>query len=285
MSTATPAPSGSTPAPSDPTPGHPTPGAPPPLDLPVSSVPLTRLVRVELRKSMDTRAGRWLAGVILGLCVLVVGVTALAAPAEVRGLEMLLTFAGGTLTTFLPVLVILLVTSEWSQRTALVTFTLEPHRPRIVLAKLLAGLVLSVVVIALAFVVAVLGALLTGTRGPIDWEVDPLLVLNAFGLGTLIVVLVGFAIAMLTMNTPAAIVLYFAYLLVLPSVVGALGFFFDWFADLAPWIELNTAQIPLGTGDYVPSGTEWAQLATAALIWLVLPFVLGLLRLLRAEVK
>ena len=28
----------------------------------------------------------------------------------------------------LPVLGIMLVTSEWSQRTAMVTFTLEPHR-------------------------------------------------------------------------------------------------------------------------------------------------------------
>ena len=33
---------------------------------------------------------------------------------------------------------ILLVTSEWSQRTALITFTLVPHRSRVLVAKLLA---------------------------------------------------------------------------------------------------------------------------------------------------
>ena len=35
----------------------------------------------------------------------------------------------------LPVLGILLVTSEWSQRTAMVTFTLEPSRSRVIAAK------------------------------------------------------------------------------------------------------------------------------------------------------
>ena len=39
----------------------------------------------------------------------------------------------------MPVVGILLVTSEWTQRTAMISFTLVPHRSRVLLAKLLAG--------------------------------------------------------------------------------------------------------------------------------------------------
>jgi len=40
---------------------------------------------------------------------------------------------------------ILLVTSEWSQRASLITFTLVPHRSRVLAAKLLAGVSLAVI--------------------------------------------------------------------------------------------------------------------------------------------
>ena len=84
-------------------------------------------------------------------------------------------------------------------------------------------------------------------------------------------VLIGFAIATLLMNTPAAIVGYFAYSLILPIAVGILGSLSSGFADVAPWIEFNTAQTPLFTGDYTPTGEEWAQIAVSGTIWLVDP--------------
>ena len=43
----------------------------------------------------------------------------------------------------LPVMGILLVTSEWSQRTDMTTFALEPHRSRVIMAKLVTGVVLD----------------------------------------------------------------------------------------------------------------------------------------------
>jgi hypothetical protein len=33
------------------------------------------------------------------------------------------------------------------------------------------------------------------------------------------------------------------------------------------------------------TGEQWAQLATSSAIWILLPFVLGLVRVIRAEVK
>ena len=260
----------------------PVPGTPGALDISSTPrVPLGRLVSVELRKSLDTRAGRWFTGSIVALCLAIVVIFALIADGGGLTYGDFLMVSGSVLGYFLPILVILMVTSEWSQRTGLVTFTLEPHRPRVVLAKFLAALVLGASLIVLAAAVAGLGALIAGA----EWSVETGLLVNGFVVANLIGIVLGFAIAMLLMNTPAAIVTYFIYTLVLPTAVAILGAFQEWFADLAPWIEFNTAQAALFEGDYVPTGEETAQLVTSGLIWLVLPFVLGLLRLLRAEPK
>ena len=104
---------------------------------------------------LDTRAGFWLLGLDPG--------AAAARPGDLRsswrsndGARTYGDFLGswrsaGSL--LVPVLAItMLVTSEWSQRTGLVTFTLEPHRSRVVVAKFVAVLILAVAVIVLAIV-------------------------------------------------------------------------------------------------------------------------------------
>ena len=58
----------------------------------------------------------------------------------------------------LPVLGILLVTSEWSQRTGLITFALVPVRSRVLGAKLAASLVVSVVALVVCLAVSVIAA-------------------------------------------------------------------------------------------------------------------------------
>lgn len=247
-----------------------------------SHVPLGRLVKVEVRKALDTRAGFWFAVSIVGLVLAVEVIFAVAAPDGDRTFENHLGIAGAVLGYFLPILIIMLVTSEASQRNGLVTFTLEPKRPRIILAKFLAGLVLAVVVMVLSAVMAILGMLVGGGS---DWGVDGNLVFNGFVLSAFVAVLMGFAIATLLLNTPAAIVGYFAYTLILPTAVGILSALSEGFEKVAPWIEFNTAQTPLFMGDYTPTGEEWAQIATSAFIWLVIPLVLGIRRLLRIEFK
>ncbi|GAA2020479.1 MULTISPECIES: ABC transporter permease [Nocardioides] len=249
------------------------------------AVPFGRLVSVELRKSFDTRAGRAYSLSVVGLCVVVMLVIALLFDEGFQDFSDFLLAMGGTLGFFLPIIPILLVTGEFGQRTGLVTFTLEPRRPRIVAAKLSAGLIISLGVLVLAAVIAAVGAVLASLRGfEVSWSLEYSQVQN-FVLANLIGVLIGFALAMLLMNTPAAIVGYFVYSLIIPTVVGIIGAFVGWFQDLTPWIELNTAQTPLFTGDFRPSGEEWAQLATASIIWLVVPLTFGILRLLRAEMK
>lgn len=249
------------------------------------AVPLGRLVKVEARKAFDTRAGRWFAISIVGLVVVATAIAVLAFPDDSQDFVEMLGLSGGILGYFLPVLMILLVTSEWSQRTGLATFTLEPRRSRVVTAKLLAGVAVSVAVLVIAVLVAAIGTALSPVNGgDAVWNLG---VGEAwsFVFSSVIGVFIGFALAMLVRNSPAAIVGYFAYTLILPTVAAVLGELIDGLKDIIPWVELNTAQTPLITGDYTASGQEWAQILTSGLIWLVLPTVLGVLRLVRAEVK
>ncbi len=260
-----------------------------PLNLDIAGtarVPLSRLVKVEIRKALDTRAGRWLVIAILGLVVIIEVIYAFAANDADKNLQDFIQIPGAVLGYFLPIVIIMLVTSEASQRNGLVTFTLEPRRPRMVLAKFLAGIALAVGVMVLAVVLAMLGTLLGIVTGSDpSWSLDGGLVFNALFLSTMIGIFVGFALAMLIMNTAGAIVAYFAFTLILPTAVGLLGLISDTFEDLAPWIEFNTAQAPLISSPYSPTGEEWAQIATSGTIWLIIPLVIGIWRLLRIEFK
>ncbi|WP_205474387.1 ABC transporter permease [Nocardioides sp. SYSU D00038] len=249
-------------------------------------VSMLRLAKVEVRKALDTRAGFWFTTSIVGLVLVVLVIVALVATDSFKQFDNFLSIAGGVLGYFMPIIIIMLVTSEASQRNGLVTFTLEPRRSRVVVAKFLAGATLAATVMVLAAVMAVVAnAIAIATGADADWSVDGNLVFNGFVLANAIGVLVGFAIATLLMSTPGAIVAYFAYTIILPVAVGFLSALSDGFDRIAPWIEFNTAQVPLFEGDYVPSGEEWAQIATSGFIWLVIPLVLGVMRLLRTEFK
>jgi ABC-2 type transport system permease protein len=249
-------------------------------------VPMARLAKVELRKALDTRAGRWFVISILALVVVVEVIYALAADDNQKDFQDFVGISGFTLGYFLPIIIIMLVTSEASQRNGLVTFTLEPQRSRVVVAKFLAGIALSGAVLVLAFVLAMLGTLFgIVTGGSPEWSLEGHLLFNGFVLSNLIGVFIGFAIGMLIMNTAGGIVVYFVYSLILPTAVGILSELSSTFEEIAPWIFLNSAQAPLFEGDYKPTGEEWAQIATSGTIWLIIPLALGIWRLMRIEFK
>jgi ABC-2 type transport system permease protein len=82
-----------------------------------------------------TRAARWL---ILGVALTTTGLMLaplLAKNSIDQTQTSYLTFAALALTVLLPVVSILTLTSEWSQRTVLATFTQEPRRARVIKAK------------------------------------------------------------------------------------------------------------------------------------------------------
>lgn len=238
--------------------------------------PLARLIGVELRKAVDTRAGFWLV-LVTGL--LTIAVTALLCifgePEELTFPDML-SLAVQPASILLPVIGVLLVTSEWSQRTAQVTFALVPQRLRIVNAKLLGGLAIALAAFVVCLLVALVATLLFSPDAPARWT-DSAAFIGQSGLSTLLGMLMGIALGAAILNSAAAIVAYFA----LPIVSGILSSF-SFMDEIGKWID------PIRALDFtsnVMDGTEWARAGTCLLLWLVLPLAIGVWRIRRAEVN
>ena len=170
----------------------------------------------------------------------------------------------------------LTMTAEWSQRTAMTTFTQEPRRGRILAAKILTGQAVSLAGAGFAFLAAqaaVLAANATGrgiTTGR-DWPE-----LAGFIAFILLTGTIGIAFGALLHNTAVAIVSYFALggvfnLLMIPALQAA-----------GRWV--NTGQ----TYGWVLNG-QWAghgaQIAVSSLLWIALPLALGLIRTMRRDVR
>jgi ABC-2 type transport system permease protein len=184
----------------------------------------------------------------------------------------------------LPMVAILSVTSEWSQRSGLTTFTLVPSRGRVVAAKAVGAIGIGVVSMVLALGIGALGNIVgTAISGaPTVWDVS-VAEFASIVLATVLGMLVGFTLGVVLRSSPAAIVGYFVYSLVLPTAFGMLAAFQEWFRDLQPWVDFQYSQTRLY--DDVPNGEAWAQLGVSALPWLVLPLTVGLVMLHRSEVK
>jgi ABC-2 type transport system permease protein len=245
-----------------------------------------RLVGVELRKMADTRAGMWLliSTAALTALVMLIQLWVVVAQDISVGYRDFLIGMNSPMGVLLPVLGIMSVTSEWGQRTAMVTFTQVPSRGRVIAAKLACVLVLAVAAVVVGLLLGAIANLLYGalSGSSITWGIGPVdvfyfFLLHIFGLAT------GFAFGMLFLNTAAAIVIYFVYSFVLPGLFGIVAALIGWFHDLQPWVDFNFAQNPLIQGSM--SGRDWAHLAVSGLIWLALPAAIGLWRVLRAEVK
>ena len=121
---------------------------------------LATLTRVELRKMYDTRAGFWLLLICVLLTLLVAVLSGLFDDTDKHTLSSIFNGTSQVVTLLLPIVGILLVTSEWSQRTAQVTFTLVPRRGRVLAAKVSASVVLALIAFALALVLAAVGTAL-----------------------------------------------------------------------------------------------------------------------------
>lgn len=251
---------------------------------PPSPVPLSRVTQVELRKMFDTRSGFWLMASI--------GITALLATAAVIVFapDRELTYSnfgaavGAPMAIILPMVAILSVTSEWSQRSGLTTFTLVPHRGRVIGAKAIAAVIVAVVSMLLAFGVGalgnVVGTAITGT--PTVWDIS-LVEGLCIVLGNVLGLLTGFMLGVLIRGSAGAIVAYFVYSFVLPPLFGLLAVSQQWFENLRPWVDVNYAQSFLFNGS--PTGEQWAEIGVTGLCWLVIPLAVGLRLVMRSEVK
>ena len=247
-------------------------------------IPLTRIVGVELRKMFDTRSGFWLMASIVITSVLATAAIIVFAPHDQLTFDNFAAAIGAPMTVILPMIGILAVTSEWSQRSGLTTFTLMPRRGRVIGAKFLAAITVGVASMFIALVVGVLGTLVGSAIAGVDpvWNVSAIH-FTLIVLGSVLGMLFGFTLGLVVRNSAGAIVTYFVYTLVLPPLLGLLAANQKWFADLQPWVDYSYAQRPLFDGDV--SSQQWQHLAVTGGLWFLLPLVIGLLIVRRAEVK
>ena len=243
---------------------------------------LATLSAVELRKAVDTRAGRWLL-IVVG--ILALGGTAIgtfAVSSEDRTFDTIV-FVNLMLTTFvLPVVGILLMTGEWSQRSALTTFALVPRRSRVLVAKLVAALAIAVAGWAVAFGLACLGTAVASRPAELPaGQVWDLTIGHALAslLYVILSVGLGVALGLAFLNSAVAIVLTFVLPLawtILASLVSALS-------RIQPWLDTNVSGAYLLDPDL--SGRHWAQILTTTAVWVLLPGTIGGYRMLTREVS
>ena len=250
----------------------------------VKPIPMSRIVSVELRKMFDTRSGFWLLASIGILSLLATAATIVFAPEADQDYEAFASAIGFPMAVILPMIAILSITSEWSQRSGLTTFTLVPSRGRVIAAKSIGALLIGVVSMFVALGIGAVGNLVgTAISGAeTTWNVQPAEFANIV-LANVLGMAIGFMLGVLFRNSPGAIVAYFVYSLLFPTVFGMLAAFQDWFRDLQPWVDFNYAQTRLY--DETMTAEMWAHLGVAGLIWLVLPLTVGLAMIRRSEVK
>lgn len=272
-----------------------------------TKVPFGRLVVVEWRKMTDTRSGFWMLSITVGLLALifalviifgsVVGDTTLSASLWMQILSI-------PVSLLVPVLAITIVTQEWGQRTAMVTFALEPSRLKVVLAKLLAVVVLGVVTIAIAFALGAIGTALSAAINgdSADWHIKTNVLVWTL-VTQVLYLLMGFGLGLLLLSSPGAVAIYYVYTMILeggviiPGIFSVLYFVFDWAQSLFPWISMRIAIMPFAAdadttrqmqsaGVHADTGALGvAHLVTSIALWVGVPLVLGTYRLLRTEVK
>jgi ABC-type transport system involved in multi-copper enzyme maturation permease subunit len=232
----------------------------------------------------DTRSGFWLMASIAITALLATGAVIAFAPDSELTFSTFATAIGVPMAVILPIVAILSVTSEWSQRSGLTTFTLVPHRGRVIAAKAVVSVAVGVVSVLLAFAIGALGTVVGSAVAGVDQSWDAsftdlvnICLANALGL------LVGFMLGVLIRSSAGAIVAYFVYSFVLPTLSMLLAGSQAWFRDLQPWVDFNFAQSALFNGSL--TGEQWAQLGVTSVVWLIVPIAVGVWLVLRSEVK
>ena len=245
---------------------------------PARSQSFLKLVTIELRKSVNTRSGRVLIAAILLLAVAAITWQLTHLPQGPAGFDGFLSAASTGVLLILPVIGVMAMTSEWTQRTALTTFTLSPRRIRVQLAKFVSAIVLSavlttavVVVLALAGT-ALAGAVTDHTTSYADFGGQ----LAGAYLTIALNVVMAAAIGALIAQTAVGILVYYiaptAWSLAGPAL----------FKDNANWLDVFGAFGRIAERDL---NGMLPETLTAVGVWVVLPTIVGLWASSRREVK
>ena len=229
---------------------------------------LGRMTLVELRKMINTRAGFWLPVAVAVITLITVVVSMLVSSGRDATLTQAFHNSVQPDAFLLPVLGILLVCGEWSQRTTLTTFTLVPDRGRVLAAKLAASFALAVGAFVICLACSVVFAeLLSNAPGGAGGLSLAVLGQGLLFLAAAMVMGIAFGAAILV-SAPAIV----AYLL-LPTVWDALASSIHALATLDRWLDIGTTLGPLAQRSL--SASDWAHVGTTLALWTALPLVIG----------
>lgn len=235
-----------------------------------------RLTAVELRKMVNTRSGFWLP---IGVALVTFAVSLIASTnhgGHAATLTHVLHATALPSAFLLPVMGVLLICGEWSQRTTLTTFTLVPSRWRVIGAKLGASTFVSTVALAACllstFVCVNLLGHAPGGVGSLPWTVIAqawLYLASGMAMG------LAFGAAIL-LSAPAIV----AYLL-LPTIWDAVVGGISGLSGVARWLDSTQTLSPLAQEPM--SGTQWAHALTTFAAWIGVPIVIGWARIGRGD--
>ncbi|MDX2969136.1 ABC transporter permease [Kribbella solani] len=236
-----------------------------------------KLVTIELRKSVNTRSGRVLIAAILLIALAALAWQVTHLPAGDVTFDYLLSAAVTGVMLLLPVIGVMTMTSEWTQRTALTTFTLSPRRVRVQLAKFASAIVLSVLVLS---VVVLLTLVTTALTGAVTDHAASYAGLGGLFAGAYLTValnvVMGAAFGAVIPQTAVGILAYF----IAPTVWSMAGPAL--FKDNAKWLDVFGALGRIAERDLHGAVPETL---TAVGVWIVLPTIAGLWASSRREVK
>jgi ABC-2 type transport system permease protein len=238
---------------------------------------LPRLVAVELRKMVDTRAGLWLQLGTLGLMIALVVINIVFGKPKDQTFQDMLWSALLPATVLLPVVGLLLVSSEWSQRTSLITFTLVPRRLRVLGAKLGAAILLSMAALVLSLAIGAIGTIIAAPGVEGTWSLPPEM-LGQAALYAVVTMTIGLAFGAALLSSAPAIVAYF----VLPLAWTLLASI-PKIESVGRWVDAGRALSPMS--EHALSATEWARAGTTVAVWMLLPLLVGAWRISRSEVQ
>lgn len=249
---------------------------PPPVTAPVRPLRLPTLVAVELRKMTDTRSARGVLAGTLGLVLFALVWKLAQLDGGTAGFGSFAIPTVNIIGIFGPVLGLLAMTSEWTQRTALTTFTLAPRRLPVIGAKFVASIIVSLALLAAGLA---LTAIATGIGGMVGDGSSFAGGLGDARSGIIIVLLqvtMAAAFGALIPQSAGALVAYF----VVPMAWDAAGDAL--LGNAAPWFDI------FATYDRLASDDPWSHLGwtvTSAAIAVVLPAAIGVHRSLHREIK
>lgn len=236
-------------------------------------IPFARLVHAEWTKGTDTRAARWLLALVALSTAGMLMVPILAPDTFEQTHASYLRVAALGLTVLLPIVAILMLTSEWSQGCIITTFTQEPRRIRVVGAKVAVSMLLGV---GGAIFGGVATAAAIGVAAASGRSLEANLSVGAV-VGYLIFialnVLAAVALGALLQSSAAAIAASFA----LPASLALIGTSSKLVAN---WVDMSTWNWVLEN--------DWAghvaQVTVSVLIWVAIPLAVGVVRTVRRDV-